>query len=158
MSNQVYFRKLNLEVIKMRKVIALGVLTAFMVTGCATTYTPSQSTYEGGLIGASTGATAGAILTNNNKWKGGVIGGVIGAIAGATIAEISKRGAVESAQTNQPVKYQSSDGRVVYQAEPAGYDAKTKCHKVHEKIYEDGKLVKDQVKEVCESEKTERKY
>jgi outer membrane lipoprotein SlyB len=147
-----------MEVIKMKKLIALGVLTAFMVTGCAETYRPSQSTYEGGLIGAVTGATAGAILTNNNKWKGGVIGGVIGAIAGATIAEISKRGALEAVQTNQPVRYQTEDGRVVYQAEPAGYDAKTKCHKVHEKIYENGKLVKDQVKEVCESEKTERNY
>jgi hypothetical protein len=154
----VYFRKLNLEVIKMKKVIALGVLTAFMVTGCAETYRPSQSTYEGGLIGAVTGATAGAILSNDNKWKGGVIGGVIGAIAGATIAEISKRGAIEAVQTNKPVRYQTEDGRVVYQAEPAGYDAKTKCHKVHEKIYENGKLVKDQVKEVCESEKIERKY
>jgi hypothetical protein len=154
----VYFRKLNLEVIKMKKLITLGILTVFMVTGCAETYMPSQSTYEGGLIGASTGATAGAILTSGNKWKGGVIGGVIGAIAGATIAEISKRGAVEAVQTNQPVKYQSSDGRVVYQAQPEGYDAQTKCHKVHEKIYEDGKLVKDQVKEVCESNKIERNY
>jgi hypothetical protein len=154
----VYFRKLNLEVIKMKKLIALGVLTAFMITSCAETYRPSQSTYEGGLIGAVTGATAGAILTSGNKWKGGVIGGVIGAIAGATIAEISKRGAVEAVQTNQPVRYQTEDGRVVYQAEPAGYDAKTKCHKVHEKIYENGKLVKDQIKEVCESEKTERNY
>jgi outer membrane lipoprotein SlyB len=154
----VYFRKLNLEVRKMKKAIVLGVLTAFMVTSCATTYTPSQSTYEGGLIGAATGATAGAILTNNNKWKGGVIGGVIGAIAGATISEIAKRGALEAAITNQPVKYQSSDGRIVYQAQPEGYDAQTKCHKVHEKIYEDGKLVKDQVKEVCESSKTEGNY
>jgi outer membrane lipoprotein SlyB len=153
-----YFRKLNLEVRKMKKVIALGVLTAFMVTSCATTYMPSQSTYEGGLIGAATGAAAGAILNNNNKWKGGTIGGVIGAIAGATISEIARRGAIEAAQTNQPVQYQSNDGRVVYQAQPEGYDAQTKCHKVHEKIYENGKLVKDQVKEVCNSDKTEGNY
>jgi len=65
---------------------------------------------------------------------------------------------LEAVQTNQPVRYQTEDGKVVYQAEPAGYDAKTKCHKVHEKIYENGKLVKDQIKEVCESEKTERNY
>ena len=142
----------------MKKLVALGVLSAFMITSCAETYRPSQSAYEGGLIGAVTGATAGAILTENNKWKGGVIGGIIGAIAGATIAEISKRGAVEAAQTNRPVKYETEDGRVVYQAEPAGYDAKTRCHKIHEKIYENGKLVKDQIKEVCEAEKIERKY
>lgn len=143
----------------MKKVIAGGLMLSILVAGCAQTgYYPSQTTYEGGLIGAATGAAAGAILTQNNKWKGGVIGGIIGAIAGATIAEISKRGAVEAVQTNKPVRYQTEDGRGVYEAEPVGYDAKTRCHKVQERIYENGKLVKDQIKEVCEGEKIERKY
>ncbi|MEZ0323470.1 MAG: glycine zipper 2TM domain-containing protein [Hydrogenothermaceae bacterium] len=142
----------------MKKVVALTVVGAFLVTSCAETYRPSQTTYEGGLIGAVTGATAGAILTSGNKWKGGVIGGVLGAIAGATISEIAKRGAVEAVQSNRPVRYQTEDGRGVYEAEPMGYDAKTKCHKVHEKIYENGKLVKDQIKEICEGEKVERNY
>jgi hypothetical protein len=142
----------------MKKLVVFGVLTAFMLTSCAETYRPTQTTYEGGLIGAATGAAAGAILSHDNKWKGGVIGGVIGALAGATISEIAKRGAIEAAQTNQPVRYQSNDGRVVYQADPVGYDAQTRCHKVHEQIYENGKLVKDQIKEVCESNKTEGNY
>lgn len=142
----------------MKKIVAGCLVTSLLLAGCAADYRPSQTTYEGGLIGAVTGATAGAILTSGNKWKGGVIGGVIGAIAGATISEISKRGAIEAAQTNRPVKYQTEDGRGVYEAEPVGYDAKTRCHKVHEKIYENGKLVKDQIKEVCEGEKIERKY
>lgn len=136
----------------------IGLFSAFMITSCAETYMPSQTSYEGGLIGAATGAAAGSILTNNNKWKGGVIGGVIGALAGATISEIAKRGAIEAAQNNQPVRYQSNDGRVVYQAQPDGYDAQTRCHKVHEQIYENGKLVKDQVREVCNSDKTEGNY
>ncbi len=143
----------------MKKLIAGSLVVAVFLTSCAyDSYRPSQTTYEGGTIGAITGAVAGAILTNNNKWKGGVIGGVIGAIAGATIAEISKRGAIEAAQTNQPVRYTTEDGKAVYEAKPVGYDAKTKCHKVQEKIYENGKLVKDQVKEVCESDKTENNY
>lgn len=143
----------------MKKVIAGGLMVAMLSVGCAQTgYYPSQTTYEGGLIGAATGATAGAILTSGNKWKGGVIGGVIGAIAGATIAEISKRGAIEAVQSNRPVRYQTEDGRGIYEAEPVGYDAKTRCHKVHEKIYENGKLVKDQIKEICEGEKVERRY
>ncbi|WP_028951147.1 YMGG-like glycine zipper-containing protein [Sulfurihydrogenibium subterraneum] len=142
----------------MKKVVALTLAGSILLASCAEPYRPSQSTYEGGLIGAVTGATAGAILTSGNKWKGGVIGGVIGAIAGATIAEISKRGAVEAVQSGQPVRYQTEDGRGVYEAKPLGYDAKTRCHKVQEKIYENGKLVKDQIKEVCESEKVEQKY
>ena len=142
----------------MKKVVALTLAGSILLASCAAEYRPSQSTYEGGLIGAVTGATAGAILTSGNKWKGGVIGGVIGAIAGATIAEISKRGAVEAVQSGQPVRYQTEDGRAVYEAKPLGYDAKTRCHKVQEKIYENGKLVKDQIKEVCEGEKIEQKY
>ncbi|MBX0311435.1 MAG: glycine zipper 2TM domain-containing protein [Sulfurihydrogenibium sp.] len=142
----------------MKRVAVIGLLSAFMLTSCAETYMPSQTAYQGGLIGAATGATAGAILNKDNKWKGGVIGGVIGAIAGATISEIAKRGAIEAVQSNQPVQYQSGDGRVIYQAQPEGYDAQTKCHKVHEKIYENGRLVKDQVREVCNSDKTEGNY
>lgn len=142
----------------MKKLVAGSLVASILLVSCAQTYRPSQTTYEGGLIGAVTGATAGAILTSGNKWKGGVIGGVIGAIAGATIAEISKRGAMEAIQSNQPVRYQTEDGRGVYEATPMGYDAKTRCHKVQERIYENGKLVKDQIKEICEAEKIERKY
>ncbi|MGB9766101.1 MAG: YMGG-like glycine zipper-containing protein [Sulfurihydrogenibium sp.] len=144
----------------MKKLIAGSVVMAFLISSCAEPYAyrPSQTTYEGAAVGAATGAAAGAILTSGNKWKGGVIGGVIGAIAGATIAEIAKRGAVEAVQTGQPVRYQTEDGRAVYEARPLGYDAKTRCHKVQEKVYENGKLVKDQIKEVCESEKVEQKY
>ncbi|GAB6072536.1 glycine zipper 2TM domain-containing protein [Venenivibrio stagnispumantis] len=142
----------------MKKLIAFSVVSALLITSCAETYRPSQTTYEGGLIGAVTGATAGAILTHDNKWKGGVIGGVLGAIAGATIAEISKRGAVEAVQSGRPVQYTSEDGRVVYRAEPIDNNQRTECKKVKETIIENGKVVKEQIKEVCESTKVENKY
>ena len=38
------------------------------------------------------------------------------------------------------------------------YDPHTKCRKVREKVWEDGRLIKNQVKEVCESVKRERGY
>jgi len=141
----------------MKKLVSLPVLSAFLITSCAE-YMPTQTTYEGGLIGAVTGATAGAILTHDNKWKGGVIGGVIGAIAGATISEIAKQGALQAAQTGQPVQYTSQDGRVVYKAEPIDNNQRTECKKVREVITENGKVVKDQVREVCEGTKIENNY
>ena len=41
---------------------------------------------------------------------------------------------------------------------PVSYNAETKCHKVRERIWQEGQLVKDEVKEVCESERTEPTY
>ncbi|MCL4492237.1 MAG: glycine zipper 2TM domain-containing protein [Nitrospirae bacterium] len=118
--------------------------------------------YEGGAAGGVLGGIAGALLDRKNPWRGGVIGAGLGAVAGATIADVSVRGAREAANTGRPVEYRTEDGRGVYRAEPASDvyrpNENTKCRKVHEKTWEDGRLVKDHVKEVCESEKTESRY
>lgn len=118
--------------------------------------------YEGAGAGALVGGIAGALLDKKNPWRGGVIGAGLGAVLGATITDISTRGSKEAYQTGKPVEYRTEDGRGYYRAEPAsGYyykDPQTKCRKVSEKVWEDGKLIKDTVKEVCESEKYERTY
>ncbi|MCX7988641.1 MAG: glycine zipper 2TM domain-containing protein [Thermodesulfovibrio sp.] len=121
-----------------------------------------QQHYEGAGIGALVGGLAGALLDKKNPWRGGVIGAGLGAVFGATIADISTRGSREAYQTGRPVEYRTEDGRGYYRAEPTSdyyyKDPYTKCRKVSEKVWEDGKLVKDTVKEVCESEKQERSY
>lgn len=121
-----------------------------------------QQHYEGAGIGALVGGVAGALLDSKNPWRGGVIGAGLGAVFGATIADISTRGSREAYQTGQPVEYRTEDGRGYYRAEPTSdyyyKDPYTKCRKVSEKVWEDGKLVKDTVKEICESEKQERSY
>ena len=38
------------------------------------------------------------------------------------------------------------------------YNEQTRCYKVRERIWQEGNLVKDEVKEVCESEKTQPVY
>jgi hypothetical protein len=58
----------------------------------------------------------------------------------------------------RPVEYRTEDGRGVYRADPMGYDASTRCTKVHERAWEDGRLVRDQIKEVCEGTKYEKRY
>lgn len=122
----------------------------------------SQYHYEGAGAGAVVGGVAGALLDKKNPWRGGVIGAGLGAVLGATLADISVRGSKEAYQSGKPVEYRTEDGRGYYRAEPTSdyyyKDPYTKCRKVSEKVWEDGKLVKDTVKEVCESEKAERTY
>ncbi|MDI1471084.1 MAG: glycine zipper 2TM domain-containing protein [Thermodesulfovibrio sp.] len=121
-----------------------------------------QQHYEGAGAGAVIGGIAGALLDKKNPWRGGVIGAGLGAVFGATIADISTRGSREAYQSGRPVEYRTEDGRGYYRAEPASdyyyKDPYTKCRKVSEKVWENGKLVKDTVKEICESEKQERTY
>jgi outer membrane lipoprotein SlyB len=137
---------------KLLSIVLTGILVAAI--GCAP-YPGSQRTYEGAGAGAIIGGVAGGLLKG---WKGAVIGGALGAVAGATITEISAQAAREAAVNNRPVEYKSDDGRYVVHTEPRGFDERTKCDKVHEKIWEDGRLVRDEIKEVCRSTKEERRY
>ncbi|MFN3535227.1 MAG: hypothetical protein ACK4WB_07550, partial [Desulfatiglandales bacterium] len=68
------------------------------------------------------------------------------------------RAAREAASSGRPVVYESQDGWQRVEAQPLSYNQQTKCHKVQEKIYQDGRLVKDEIKEICEGTKTERTY
>ncbi|HEY6871703.1 MAG TPA: hypothetical protein VI298_03130 [Geobacteraceae bacterium] len=121
-------------------------------TGC----TPYQA--QGGAAGGAIGGISGAILDSRNPWRGGIIGAAIGAIAGATIADISARGAQEAAINGRPVEYRTDDGRGRYYAEPMEPRGETRCRKVRERVYEDGRLVRDHVREVCTGERYERGY
>ncbi len=136
--------------------VALAIALSTSMTGC------TQYHYEGAAAGGLVGGIAGALIDHKNPWRGGVIGAGLGAVAGATITDISMRGSRQVATTGRPVEYRTDDGRGRYYAEPEGGayypDGQTKCRKVHEKVWEDGRMVKDQVREVCESEKYERRY
>jgi len=137
------------------KIISIFLVSLFLaVTGCAT-YPTTPRTYEGAGTGAIIGGIAGGLLKG---WKGAVVGGVLGAVAGATITEISTHAAREAAMYNRPVEYKSDDGRYVVRSEPRGYDERTRCEKVHEKIWDEGRLVKDEIKEVCRGTREERRY
>ena len=138
----------------MKKIVSLIlVLTLLSLTVACTQY-HAQGAGAGGVVGG----IAGALLDRKNPWRGGVVGAALGALAGATLTDVSMRASQEAAATGKPVQYVTEDGRGVYRAEPVGYNAQTKCHKVHEIVTENGKVVKDQIKEVCEGEKTEQRY
>ncbi len=128
--------------------LCLGVIIA----GC----TPYHS--QGAGTGAVVGGVAGAVLDHRNPWRGGVLGGVVGAIAGATISDIGYRGGREAYYHDRPVEYYTEDRRGRYYAEPYGYNERTKCKKVREKIWEDGRLIRDDEREICEGQRFEPRY
>jgi outer membrane lipoprotein SlyB len=134
------------------------VMLIIMINSCSTIQPTTTHTYEGAGVGAVIGGIAGALLDSHNPWRGGVIGGVLGAIAGGTLTEISARATREAIENNKPVEYKTENGRGVYRVDPLGYDPSTKCTKVQERVWEDGKLVKDQIKEVCKGTKYEKRY
>lgn len=138
----------------MKKIIVLLALVSLVVFAAGCTEYHARSAGVGGAVGG----VAGALLDRSNPWRGGVWGAALGAIAGASLTEISMQASREAAMSNRPVEYRTTDGRGRYQAYPLDYDQQTKCHKVQERVWEDGRIVKDQIREVCEGSKTEPRY
>jgi hypothetical protein len=139
--------------------LLLSVLaSSALLSSCATVQPTSQRTYEGAGVGAAVGSVAGLLIDKDNRWRGAVIGGLLGAALGGTVTEISQRAAREAAYEGRPVAYQSNDGYQRVEATPVSYDAGTKCHKVRERIWQDGKLVKDEIREICDSERADPGY
>jgi outer membrane lipoprotein SlyB len=138
----------------MKKIASLITLFSLL----ALLYGCTEYHARGAAAGGAIGGVAGALLDRKNPWRGGVIGAALGSVLGATLTDISMQASREAAQTGRPVVYKTTDGRGVYRADPIDYNAHTKCHKVRERVWEDGRLIKDQIKEVCESEKYESGY
>ncbi len=136
-----------------KTVLIIAVLFIF-----ASSISCTQYHARGAGVGGTLGGVAGALLDDSNRWRGGVWGAALGAIAGASLTEISMQASRESAQNNRPVEYRTTDGRGRYQAYPVDFNEQTKCHKVQERIWEDERMIKNQVKEICEGERTEQRY
>jgi hypothetical protein len=138
----------------MKRVIVFAAILTLLISTLACTPYHTRGAAAGGAVGGA----AGALLDSKNSWRGFVIGSALGALMGATLTDVSLKASQEAVEYGKPVEYRTTDGRGVYRSEPVEYNAQTKCHKVHEKAWEDGRLVKDQIREVCESEKTEPRY
>lgn len=133
----------------MKKTVLVLIILIIMASMTACT---SEQEARGATTGGIIGGVLGMFLDEGNPWRGGVVGAAIGAVAGATIADISNRGSYQAAETGEPVEYTTDNGRGRYYAAPEGYDSRTRCTKVREKIWDNGQLVKDRVREVCKSE------
>jgi hypothetical protein len=124
----------------------IGLLIVLIASLAACSSHNTKGTAPGGVQGGATGTT----LDRKNPWRGGVVGATPGAISGATLADISYRGSRETVSSGRPVEYHTENGHGKYCAEPMKYNASTKCRKVHERVWEDGRLIRDHMREVCE--------
>ena len=93
-------------------------------------------------------AGAGALIDKDNRWRGAALGAALGDVLGGSVTEISSRAARESVSANQPVAYQSTDGWQRIEAVPQTQNARG-CRQVHERVYQDNELVREQIREVC---------
>lgn len=124
-------------------VISLG------LTGCAVQpISPSKGAYQGGAVGAGVGAAAGALIDKDNAWRGGVIGAGLGAVLGGAMGEISSRAAMEAAANQRPVVYTNGTGTQRVEVDPTR--SQGNCHMVTERHYDNGQLIKEIEREVCE--------
>lgn len=138
----------------MKKCVSLIMVMAMLALTAGCTQYHAQGAGWGGAFGGA----AGAMLDRKNSWRGFLIGATLGALAGATLTDVSMRASQEAVEAGKPVEYRTTDGRGIYRADPVDFDEKTKCHKVQERVWEDGRLIKDEVREVCEGSKSERRY
>ncbi|NGX31806.1 MAG: hypothetical protein K940chlam8_01188 [Chlamydiae bacterium] len=138
-----FVRKLGFLMLKKVFVYAFCVSFACSMISCQ-----GQSAGQAAVTGAVVGGVTGALIDSSNPWRGGLIGGVIGSIAGATIAEVSKQGGDEAARSGRPVEYTSEDGRM-YRADPMYKTQGGHCYVVRERVWKDGKLVQEQLREIC---------
>ncbi len=132
-------------------------LSAALLSSCAT---ESENVALGTAAGAAIGASV-----SKNKWKGAVIGGILGAALGEAFHQIQQQAINEAVREQRPVAYQrkTSNGWQRVEAEPISspyYSPKqhTTCQKVHVRIIENGRLVKDRIKEVCKGVKETNEY
>jgi len=135
---------------KMSGLILVMAMLALVVSfsGCATApQSPSKQAYQTGAVGAGVGAAAGALLDKKNHWRGGVIGAGLGAVLGGAVGEINNRAIQEAAYRQQPVVYTNAEGTQRVEAIPG--DPKGNCKLVTEKYYENGQLIKEVEREVC---------
>lgn len=119
-------------------------LVAAMLTGCSL-WDSSRPEVKGGAVGGATGAVAGALLEG---WRGGIIGAAIGAVAGATITHIATQASREAAHSHKPVAYTNDAGTRRVEATPVA--SRGQCQTVVEKHYDNGQLVKEVQREVCD--------
>ena len=129
-------------------VVILSLTLSFLLVSCAH-YPPDRyNTQVGAAVGAGTGALIGQAIGGNTQSTliGLAAGTIIGALVGNAVDQ-DYQAARDAAHYGKPVIYYDKSGHAV-EAIPEGANDPN-CQKVRKRIWEDGKLVKETVEEVC---------
>lgn len=126
--------------------LPVAVLSMGLLAACAQHVATGTRQGEGG--GATVATGAGALIDKDNRWRGAARGAALGDVLSGRLTAIASRAARESVRANQPVAYQSTDGWQRIEAVPRAESARG-CRQVHERVYQDNELVREQIREVC---------
>jgi hypothetical protein len=89
------------------------------------------------------------LIEKQNTWWGGPIGAALSAPIDGTIQTVSKQASREAGQEGKPVAYLSLDGFQRVESFPVGKAKAKTCFLVREQVFQEGKLIRDEVKEIC---------
>jgi hypothetical protein len=135
----------------MKKAILLAIIltmSAFLMS-CAH-YPPDRyNTQKGALIGAGAGALLGQAIGGNTGGTliGLAAGTVLGGLVGNAVDQ-DYQAAREAAQYQKQVVYYDKNGSAV-EAIPGQVDPKENCRKVTKRVWQDGKVVSENIEEIC---------
>jgi len=135
----------------MKKGFLLVIILVFSVflVSCAH-YPPDRyNTQKGALIGAGAGALLGQAIGGNTE--GTLIGLAAGTILGGLVGNAVDQDyqvARDAAQYQKQVVYYDRNGSAV-EAIPGTVDQKSNCRKVTKRVWQDGRVVSENVEEVC---------
>ena len=133
---------------KKYQIIILMLSLSLLLASCAS-YPPTRyNTQVGAAVGAGTGALIGQAIGGNtgSTLAGLAAGTIIGALVGNAVDQ-QNEAARDAATYGKPLIYYDADGRAV-EAVPEDTN-EANCQKVRKRVWEDGKLVKETVEEVC---------
>ena len=122
---------------------------SFLVVSCATVPYDRFNTQKGAAIGAGVGALIGQAIGGNTE--GTLIGLAAGTILGALVgnaADQDYQAVRDATQYGKPVIYYDNSGHAI-EAIPEGANYPN-CRKVRKRIWENGKLIKETVEEICD--------
>ena len=89
------------------------------------------------------------INEDGKTWRGGVMGGAWGPPLEGKVTGIAVRARKEALRENLPVAYISLDGFQRVEVYPQGNERPGKCREVKEQIFQDGKPIREEIKEEC---------
>jgi hypothetical protein len=93
---------------------------------------------------------SGNLVDQEKSWRGMALGGAFGSPIKGRIAEIGRRAAEEAVRNKMPMVYLTTDGFQRLEVQVLKEDQKERCALIQERIYQDGTLEREEIKQFCE--------
>lgn len=128
---------------KGRLPVMVWFLVLLLACGCATLEEEPDLADPGVIL------DSGGYTDRETQWRGMVLGGPFQAPVTGKILEISRRAGQETINRQMPIVYLSLDGRQRLEAVWLGKGKDDPCHLVRERLFQDGQMVREEVKKIC---------